>query len=287
MKKQYNMVSNIEKSGFKKIQCEICNKVIYVRNSYFTNRNRRFCSKECRNNYFARFPKIKNCLVCQTEFKDRSGGTRKYCSLKCYWKNLKIIHQTAGHNFKKEKVIIRCKFCNNNISLLPSRAKKRKFCSQSCASKWKIKMGIIKTPKGFGIKSRFKKGNTPPFKGKKMLIESKIKMRNAKLKNPTRYWLGKKRLKMRKAIKSEWCEYRRQLRERTEYKLWRRAVFNRDNYTCILCGKKDKTIQADHIIPARLRGDLILNVKNGQTLCKECHRKKTRIDMKKIKAIKY
>lgn len=57
-----------------------------------------------------------------------------------------------------------------------------------------------------------------------------------------------------------------------EYKLWRRSVFKRDNYACILCGDRS-VIQADHIKPFALYPDLRFDVNNGRTLCLPCHRK--------------
>jgi len=62
------------------------------------------------------------------------------------------------------------------------------------------------------------------------------------------------------------------MRKSLEYKLWRKAVFARDNYTCIWCGRKDKTIKADHIKPFALYPELRFAIDNGRTLCDKCHR---------------
>jgi len=62
------------------------------------------------------------------------------------------------------------------------------------------------------------------------------------------------------------------IRKSPEYKLWRTAVFQRDNFTCIWCGTKDKTIQADHIKPFSLFPELRFAIDNGRTLCAKCHR---------------
>jgi len=62
------------------------------------------------------------------------------------------------------------------------------------------------------------------------------------------------------------------LRKSPEYKLWRKAVFARDNYACIWCGTKDKTIKADHIKPFALYPELRFAIDNGRTLCDKCHR---------------
>jgi hypothetical protein len=58
-----------------------------------------------------------------------------------------------------------------------------------------------------------------------------------------------------------------------EYKLWRKAVFERDNFTCIWCGRKGGRLQADHIKPFALFPELRFAIDNGRTLCEECHKK--------------
>lgn len=57
-----------------------------------------------------------------------------------------------------------------------------------------------------------------------------------------------------------------------KYKRWRRAVFRRDAFTCVLCGKQGY-INADHIQPWALYPELRFDVNNGRTLCVGCHRK--------------
>lgn len=60
---------------------------------------------------------------------------------------------------------------------------------------------------------------------------------------------------------------------RLEYRLWREAVFKRDNYTCLHCGKVGGLLNADHIKPYATHPALRLDVGNGQTLCRPCHMK--------------
>ena len=63
------------------------------------------------------------------------------------------------------------------------------------------------------------------------------------------------------------------IRSSMEYKLWRKSVFERDKYTCIWCGVKDNSIQADHIKPFAYYPELRFAIDNGRTLCLECHKK--------------
>jgi hypothetical protein len=72
------------------------------------------------------------------------------------------------------------------------------------------------------------------------------------------------------------------VRDCLDYKLWREAVFKRDNYICVLC-IKGGALNADHIIPFSLLlreysmgviawEDLFL-IDNGRTLCVDCHKR--------------
>ena len=67
------------------------------------------------------------------------------------------------------------------------------------------------------------------------------------------------------------------IRKSFEYKLWREAVFEKDNYTCVWCGAKSGNgkaiiLHADHIKPFALFPELRFAIDNGRTLCYRCHR---------------
>jgi 5-methylcytosine-specific restriction endonuclease McrA len=58
------------------------------------------------------------------------------------------------------------------------------------------------------------------------------------------------------------------------YQQWRKAVMRRDKYTCVQCGDaRGGNLEADHIKPRYLFPELTLDLDNGRTLCKPCHRK--------------
>jgi 5-methylcytosine-specific restriction endonuclease McrA len=61
------------------------------------------------------------------------------------------------------------------------------------------------------------------------------------------------------------------VRNSLKYALWRTKCFKRDNYTCQSCSYRGKGLQVDHIKPFCLFPRLRFTIKNGRTLCKDCH----------------
>lgn len=57
-----------------------------------------------------------------------------------------------------------------------------------------------------------------------------------------------------------------------EYRLWRLHVFERDDYTCQMCGDRGGILVADHIKSWRYFVALRYELSNGRTLCQPCHR---------------
>ncbi len=69
------------------------------------------------------------------------------------------------------------------------------------------------------------------------------------------------------------AEINDKIKHSREYKIWRMAVFERDNWTCIFCGERVSRLNADHIKPFAFFPELRFAIDNGRTLCKKCHRK--------------
>lgn len=63
----------------------------------------------------------------------------------------------------------------------------------------------------------------------------------------------------------------RALRNSLEYKLWREAVFERDNWTCVFCKKVGGWLEADHIKRWSEYPEFRYIIANGRTLCRPCH----------------
>ena len=71
------------------------------------------------------------------------------------------------------------------------------------------------------------------------------------------------------------------IRTSLKYRIWREAVFKRDNYTCQWCkDNKGGNLNADHIKMFAFHPELRFAIDNGRTLCEKCHAWKTKWDLK-------
>jgi len=95
--------------------------------------------------------------------------------------------------------------------------------------------------------------------GRKCSLKTRLKMSNSHKVKKSHFWKGgltKINAKIRNSI---------------EYRLWKEAVFKRDDYKCVWCGSEEK-IEADHIKTFALYPELRFAIDNGRTLCNECHK---------------
>jgi hypothetical protein len=60
-------------------------------------------------------------------------------------------------------------------------------------------------------------------------------------------------------------------RKYKEYTQWRTAVYERDNYTCVCCGKIGGDMNAHHLDGYHWCVERRTDITNGVTLCEECH----------------
>lgn len=98
--------------------------------------------------------------------------------------------------------------------------------------------------------------------------KAEARKRKPSLGKPNNNWIGSKNPNWKGGI----TPINLQIRHSLESKIWRRAVFERDNYTCIWCGKRGVYIEADHIKPFCDYPELRFAIDNGRTLCKDCHK---------------
>lgn len=158
---------------------------------------------------------------------------RKYCSRPC--------RDAAA----SRKVGTECSSCATYFLVSPSHAGKVKFCSAECRTTGQTTLvGCEECGGSFRIK--------PYRTGTARFCSVACKASN-----------------MDFGITPEL----ERLRRSAEYRLWRTAVFVRDDYTCQFCRQRGGYLEADHIKTFAHHPDLRFNVDNGRTLCQGCHRK--------------
>lgn len=111
-------------------------------------------------------------------------------------------------------------------------------------------------------KTHFKKGDHPS-------VKTEFKKGEHKSKN-TEFKKGQNSGDKNRGWKGGVTPISKLIRESVEYKLWRKAVYERDNWTCIWCGSKER-IEADHIKSFAHYPELRFAIDNGRTLCRKCH----------------
>ena len=62
------------------------------------------------------------------------------------------------------------------------------------------------------------------------------------------------------------------IRRSVQYRVWREAVFKRDNWTCQHCGTRGVEIHPHHLKSFADFPHLRLEISNGLTLCTPCHK---------------
>ena len=160
---------------------------------------------------------------------------------------------------------------------------------------FRIMWKTTKNHKGMTGKSHSEKTTTKMSKshsGKKMSEKAKVKMSESKsgheVSKNTREKIGQARLgkkaseKTRAKLsgKNHWnwkggiSEERDKIRISVEFRLWREAVFARDNWTCQKCDKALKIkLNAHHIKNFAEYPKLRFAIDNGITFCEKCHKK--------------
>jgi len=136
-------------------------------------------------------------------------------------------------------------------------------------------------------RGRFVKGHKSGMSGKKQSATMKKKI-SKKLKRH-KFWGGEKGWFKKGQHHSPKTEFKKgqkawnkgtgitpeehKFRMSRAYYKWRREVFERDDYTCQICGKRGGKLNADHIKSYSKYPKLRIELSNGRALCVDCHRK--------------
>ena len=176
---------------------------------------------------------------------------------------------------KKTGRLIICEICGKKKWRKPSAINKLNFCSVRCMGKWHI---------GRQIPEETKKKISESLKGEKNYLfkkhlseETKKKMSKAhKGKYPTLEARLKKSVSFKGKNHWNWqggiSPINERIRKGIEYRLWREAVYARDNWTCQKCGRSvSGELNAHHIKSFAKYPELRTSIENGITLCRKCH----------------
>ena len=193
-----------------------------------------------------------------------------------------------------------CIFCNSAFLKKDTCSKTKwetiKYCSISCSKKqmWKDWKWV----------TQFVKWMTAPNKWKVYTEEQKLRMKLFQ-KWHKLVWTENLR-KWRENGGTPWNKWtywyeihggsksplKKVIRSSQKYLNWRKQIRERDNYTCLECWRKRKPwdrviLEVDHIIPfakilkdnkiesleSAYSNELLWDISNWRTLCKECHKK--------------
>ena len=160
-----------------------------------------------------------------------------------------------------------CKHCNNKFSQGKTTNFKwitKVFCSKKCQFDY-----IIENNKE---KGSWNKGKHPEYMqkenhwayGTKFSDEYRRKLSNAHK--------GKQAKENNPAWKGGVTSESKLIRSSAEYKIWKNAVFSKDNFTCQKTGIRGGDLVAHHIHNFADFPELRLAIDNGITLSKKAHR---------------
>lgn len=154
----------------------------------------------------------------------------------------------------------KCKECKNDIFAQNAGhnpvKRGRKFCSKKCQIIWQNKNIPITDKRRKILSDRGKNLGTDHMRTPSAINN----LRNSIMGSKHWNWQGGK---TKESIK---------IRNSLEMKLWRKSVFERDNYKCVLC-ESGGILNADHIKQFAYYPELRFDINNGRTLCIGCHKK--------------
>jgi hypothetical protein len=243
------------------LPCSFCRKDVSVKKWQLYGKHKRdkhFCDKNC-------YSRWQSQQVGFFKGKTHSEKTKELLSMKNPWKNNLRKHPLLGRKLSDEH------------KLKLSKSKKKYFKDNPDAIRKIADRLTGKKQSADTIKKRISK-----TKGVKRTDEQKKKMRlSAKKGELNHSWRGGK------------CKLSYRLKRSSRYSDWRSAVYERDNYTCQVCGIKGGKLNPHHLKPfSVLIDELTIGIKNkeaeyyklleceklwdinnGQTLCVPCHKK--------------
>lgn len=247
--------------------CEMCGKRYFVFSpaSGRTGKMRaKFCSNSCKGK--SRYKQgidniIRKCEYCGKEFATNKYTKSRFCSQSCATNSTKPWLKNIGRKTGTYKY---CKTCGKRFYVMPCSIKTTKYCSRACQFEGQIRKVELK------CKWCGKKYYRPPsqikWRGSSFCsyeCQYRYAEKYTRGENSPNWQGGKSR------------EYRR-IRNSAKFRRWRIAVFERDDYTCQVCGDRSGNgkvvmLHPHHILSFTKYPKIRFEVDNGITLCKDCH----------------
>lgn len=198
------------------------------------------------------------CALCAGSFICAQSASRMYCSLACAAKSRWVGHVRKYRNQRPQDKPV---FLGPFSKIRPAKKcghltkKGRSFCAQ-CTSRHKrptITCPVCGVVKAGHVSDIIRRVTCSQACYGKLVSERQRGSRS-------HLWRG------------GLVEEQMRLRGTAQYGEWRRAVFERDNYTCVKCLQRGGKLTADHIKPWALFPNLRFELANGRTMCWPCHR---------------
>lgn len=176
-----------------------------------------------------------------------------------YWESLKgRVSPNKGKKFpyKARPNAVGREVWNKGIKLPEDICKKMSESRQEGI----LKRSVKSWNKGKKMSSEYIEKNRQAQLGKTLSMETRIKMSESKRGAKAYQWKG--------GITEE----NHKIRTSFEMRLWRKACFERDKFTCQKCfDSKGGNLNAHHINNFSTFPELRTSIQNGITFCKPCH----------------
>lgn len=233
-----------------------------------TDKRQKYCGREC---YFAGRRKIDNkvtvrCNHCGEKLRRYPSQVldKVYCNKVCFNEYIE----------KKHRVKVRCHMCGKSFTKGKYHfdASDRDYCSYECSYKGFSKYLVGEdNPSFLNTYTHCDYCNKKIYRKRAVLANHERSFCTRKCQGK---WLSENNCGVNNPRYNPNITESERIAERSiaGYTQWRTLVYERDNYTCQICGdNKGGNLNAHHLNSYKWDKKNRTNIDNGITLCEECH----------------